>query len=138
MRGKNVAEGLFVASAIFLALGSGALADEGGVSFWLPGLYGSFAAVPGEPGWSLATIYYHSSVGAGANAEFLRGGVVTASLEGRGDLVFFDPTYTFADPLWGGQAEISVLGAAGRNQASVDATLTGPMATRSPATEVKL
>jgi hypothetical protein len=34
-----------------------ALADEGGVSFWLPGLFGSLAAVPQQPGWSLATIY---------------------------------------------------------------------------------
>jgi hypothetical protein len=32
-------------------------ADEGGVSFWLPGLFGSLAAVPVTPGWSLASIY---------------------------------------------------------------------------------
>lgn len=36
---------------------SQASADEFGVSFWLPGLYGSFAAVPGKPGWSFASIY---------------------------------------------------------------------------------
>ncbi|MDH6230160.1 hypothetical protein M2281_000732 [Mesorhizobium soli] len=115
-------------SAVILALGSTAQADEGGVSFWLPGLYGSFSAVPGEPGWSFATIYYHTSVSAGADAEFTRGGrgVVDVGLSGRGDLVFFGPTYTFHDPLWGGQAAISVLGAGGRNQAAVDATLTGP------------
>ena len=29
-----------------------ALADQGGLSFWLPGLMASLAAVPGEPGWS--------------------------------------------------------------------------------------
>ena len=29
-------------------------ADEGGVSFWLPGIYGSLAATPQQPGWSLA------------------------------------------------------------------------------------
>ena len=34
-------------------------ADEGGVSFWLLGQYGSLAAVPMEPGWSLPVIYYH-------------------------------------------------------------------------------
>jgi hypothetical protein len=32
-----------------------ALADEGGVSFWLPGLYGSLAAVPVTPGWSFGS-----------------------------------------------------------------------------------
>ena len=42
-------------------------ADEGGVSFWLPGLFGSLAAVPVTPGWSLAEIYYHTSVSASGN-----------------------------------------------------------------------
>ena len=28
-------------------------ADEGGVSFWLPGQYGSLAAAPQTPGWAL-------------------------------------------------------------------------------------
>jgi hypothetical protein len=28
-----------------------AAADEGGVSFWLPGLFGSLAAVPQQAGW---------------------------------------------------------------------------------------
>ncbi len=37
------------------------LADEGGVSFWLPGLFGSLAAVPQQPGWSLTTTYYHTT-----------------------------------------------------------------------------
>jgi hypothetical protein len=39
-----------------------ALADEGGVSFWLPGQFGSLAAVPQQPGWSFADVYYHTSV----------------------------------------------------------------------------
>jgi hypothetical protein len=34
------------------------LADEGGNSLYLPGLFGSLAAVPGEPGWSAAFVYY--------------------------------------------------------------------------------
>src|SRR4030088_2976929 len=42
------------------------LADEGGVSFWVPGFFGSLAAVPQQPGWALGTIYYHTSVSAGA------------------------------------------------------------------------
>src|SRR5436305_615448 len=29
-----------------------AAADEGGVSFWIPGFFGSLAATPQQPGWS--------------------------------------------------------------------------------------
>jgi len=54
------------------------IADEGGVSFWLPGIYGSLAAAPQQPGWSLATIYYHTSVSAFGNTAAAReAGVVT-------------------------------------------------------------
>ena len=38
------------------------LADENGVSFWVPGFFGSLAATPQQPGWSLASIYYHTDV----------------------------------------------------------------------------
>src|SRR5690242_9995549 len=48
-------------------------ADEGGVSFWLPGLYGSLAAVPQQaPGWSISNIYYHDSVSAGGDVTRAR------------------------------------------------------------------
>jgi hypothetical protein len=47
-------------------------ADEGGVSFWVPGFFGSLAAVPQQPGWSLASIYYHTSVSAGADVALAR------------------------------------------------------------------
>src|SRR5260370_17381465 len=39
-----------------------AVADEGGVSFWVPGIMGSLAATPQQPGFSFASIYYHPSV----------------------------------------------------------------------------
>ena len=45
-----------------------AAADEGGVSLWLPGQFGSFASVPGEPGWSLPIVYYHTSTDAGPSS----------------------------------------------------------------------
>ena len=47
-----------------------ARADEGGVSFWLPGQFGSLAATPGVPGWAFAVLYIHPSVNAGAGASF--------------------------------------------------------------------
>jgi hypothetical protein len=56
-----------VCSAMFGCLGTSAKADEGGVSVWLPGFFGSLAASPQQPGWSLTSIYYHTTVSAGAN-----------------------------------------------------------------------
>jgi hypothetical protein len=59
------------------------LADEGGVSFWLPGTFGSLAPVPGQPGWSFATIGYNTNVSAGANVAAAREfeiGALTPSL----------------------------------------------------------
>jgi hypothetical protein len=57
-----------------------ALADEGGVSVWLPGQFGSLAAAPGEPGWSLPMVYYHPSAGASGGANFEVGGRIAAIL----------------------------------------------------------
>ena len=47
-------------------------ADESGISFWLPGNYASLAAVPQAPGWSLGTVYYHTSVSASGNVAAAR------------------------------------------------------------------
>ena len=100
--------------------------DEGGVGFWLPGLYGSLAAVPSAPGWSFAAFYYHSSVSAGGNADFPQGGGIWVGLDGDANLLGLGPTYTLARPVLGGQVAISLLGTFGRNEASVEATLSGP------------
>jgi hypothetical protein len=93
-----------------------ALADQGGVSFYVPGLFGSFAASPLVPGWSLATIYYHTSVeasGALAAAKQVEIGRLNPrnvpvnlsldlNLTGRADIVFASPQYVFRaeDPGW--------------------------------------
>ena len=113
--------------AALLATPQAASADEGGVSFWLPGLFGSLAAVPGAPGWSWATIYIHEEVAAGANAQFPRGGRIDVGVSGLGDLAAFGPTYVFATPVLGGQLSASLFGVAGRSVASADLSLTGPM-----------
>jgi hypothetical protein len=69
------------------------LADEGGVGFWLPGTFGTLAAVPSVPGWSWATIYYRSEVSSGAGAQFPRGGRIDVGISGQADLVSFGPAY---------------------------------------------
>ena len=146
MRRRTVAGGVLhnaavAASALLLGLAGapGAQADEGGVSFWVPGFFGSLAAAPVQPGWSVTTIYYHSSVDAGGDVAFARQvargnlkanftGNLQAALKGDADLVFVSPSYTFASPvLFGGQLTLATLGAYGRTVGDVDATLTGAL-----------
>lgn len=120
----RLALGMSVALALPASL---AHADEGGMSFWLPGVFGSFAAAPGTPGWSLGALYYHASVDASASKNFQIGASVVAGLHARPDLVLFAPTYTFAQPVLDGQATLSLMGGFGRMDTSVDATLSGPL-----------
>jgi hypothetical protein len=113
-----------------------AMADEGGVSFWLPGIFGSLAAVPQQPGWSAASIYYHTTVSAGGDVararEFQIGRIpanlsanLDASLNATGDLGLFIPTYVFATPILGGQAAASLMTVYGTTSTSLSGTLTG-------------
>ena len=46
-----------------------ASADEVGESFWTPGSFGSLAATASQPGFSLASTYYHTSTSAGRTYE---------------------------------------------------------------------
>ncbi len=113
-------------AAGLLALGTGAaLADEGGVSFWLPGQYGSFAAVPLEPGWSLPVIYYHTSVDISASKNIPIGGKIVGNLDADVNLVFAAPTYAFADTVLGGQLALSLGAVVGSN--STTGSVTGPL-----------
>jgi hypothetical protein len=117
-----------------------ALADEGGVSFWVPGFFGSLAAAPLVPGWSQTEIYYHTTVSAGGNValarEFQIGRVplglsasLTANLNATGDLGFVLPMYTFQTPAWGGQVTVGLLSAYGRVSTSLAGTLAGTLTT---------
>ena len=111
-------------------------ADEGGVSFWVPGFFGSLAAAPQQPGWSLANVYHHTSVSAGgdvASAREFRIGQVPANLSARlnanvnatGDLGFVIPTYVFATPVLGRQASASLVGAYGVGSTNLAGQLSG-------------
>ena len=124
--------------AMLAALPGVAHADENGISFWVPGFFGSLAATPQQPGWSLATVYYHTSVSAGADVararEFSLGRVpgnltVNANLNlnvhATGNLGFVIPTYVFATPVLGGQASVSVVAAYGVVGTSLAGTLSG-------------
>lgn len=117
-----------IVAGVGLALAAaGARADEGGVSFWLPGLFGSFAAVPSDPGFSVPVVYNHTSANAGGSKSFLIGGNLTAGVDATADLLFFSPTYTFKDPVLGGQAALGVGWAIGHLHATANVSITGPL-----------
>ena len=112
-----------------------ALADESGVSFWVPGFFGSLAAAPQQPGWSLATVYYHTSVSAGGDVALAKefqirqvpanlSARLNANVNATGDLGFVIPSYVFATPVLGGQASVSLVSAYG----VVSTTLAGQLA----------
>jgi hypothetical protein len=115
-------------------------ADEGGVSFWIPGLFGSLAAVPQKPGFSLAMIPYQTIVSAGGDVARAREiearripvtvtANLNAKLDASADVILIDPTYVFATPVLGGQASVGLLGLFGRSTASVNGALTGTVTT---------
>src|SRR5262249_12635432 len=132
--------GIALLAAASVLFSQAALADEGGVSFWLPGLFGSLAAAPQQPGWSLTSVYYHTSVSAGADVararEFQIGRLpvtatanLSANLDARADLAFAMPTYTFATPVFGGQLSLSAIGIYGRASTSLAGTVSGALVT---------
>jgi hypothetical protein len=123
------------AIALLGPLSASALADESGISFWLPGQVDSLPAVPGVPGWSMAEVYYHTTVsafGAVAAAREIQIGRFSpnvnvsfnANLNAQADLLFLNPTYTFSTPVLGGQFAMGVTGIFGRSAATIDGTLT--------------
>jgi hypothetical protein len=113
-----------------------AKADEGGVSFWIPGFYGSLAAAPQAPGWSLTSINYFDQVRAGGDVALARDvtiravdttfnarlqASINASLNSTINLGAMIPTYTFEQRFLGAQATVGMLYALGY----VDTTLQG-------------
>jgi hypothetical protein len=120
-----------------------ARADENGISFWLPGQFGSLAALPVTPGWSLGTVYYHTSVGGSGTvaasreitANKLSANVnvsLNASLNAQSDILILAPSYAFATPVLGGQLAVGLTGTFARSAVGIDGTLTtnvGPFGT---------
>ena len=125
----------FFAFAAFTCSINTSHADEGGVGFWFPGLFGSLAAVPQVPGWALGIVDLYNPVSAGGNVAAARQITINklpvnvkvnlnASLKAEPNLVLVDPTYVFATPVLGGQLAVSMAGAYGRSIAGINGTLT--------------
>ena len=130
---------VLLALATLIATAKISRADENGISFWIPGFFGSLAATPQQPGWSLATINYFTDVSGSGNVAVARqisigqfnptiNVSVNANVHANVDLQMFIPTYVFATPFLGGQASGSLLGMFGGNNTSLNATFTvGPI-----------
>ncbi|THD61918.1 MAG: phenol degradation protein meta [Bradyrhizobium sp.] len=125
-------------AGIFATTASVALADESGTSFWLPGTYGSLSAVPGTPGWAVASVYYHTTVNAGADVAAAREIQIgrfspsvtvslNASLHATADLAVIVPSYTFATPVLGGQLAVQMGTIVGTTTANINGTVTASL-----------
>src|SRR5215468_4406061 len=133
-----------LAGTIVLSTATSSFADEGGVSFWLPGFFGSLAATPQVPGFSFVNILYYSQVSAGGNVAFAKqvpvgninvnfNGNFSANVHGSAEPLYLAiPGYTFATPVLGGQANVILGIPYGRLQASVDATIMGNLGLGGP------
>src|ERR1700677_3728572 len=122
-------------AAALLAAASCALADEGGIGFWLPGEFGSLAAAPQVPGWSLGLINYYTSLDAAGSVAAAREVTIgklnptvnvnlNVNLAAHSDLVLASPTYVFATTVLGGQLAVSLGEAVGYSSGNINGTLT--------------
>lgn len=123
--GCRIATSIGLAAALAVVSGV-SCADEGGASFWLPGQMASFAGAPGDAGWAMPLVYYQTSADASGSKNFSIGGNLAAGIDVNANLIFFAPTYTWAEPFMGGQAALSLVWAAGQMRVSADAVITGP------------
>jgi len=116
----------FLTMLLCLLFAGRSVADEAGVSFWLPGQYGSYAAVPLKPGLSFESMYYHAKADASGGVSFARGGGIQAGIKSPSDYFMFTPTYTFETKIFNAQAAFGTTLLFGKNSTTVSATLTGP------------
>jgi hypothetical protein len=131
--------GRLLAAAAILAVAdlipSASLADEGGVSFWLPGFFGSLSALPVQPGMSLGTFFYNTSVRAGSDVATAREITIgrfnptvnlgaSLTLSNDTPIGWINPTYVFASPVLGGQLSVGMGGLVGASRTTVSGTVT--------------
>jgi hypothetical protein len=135
---RSSAAAALLCTGLLSATASVALADESGTSFWLPGTYGSLAAVPDTPGWAVASVYYHTSVSAGADVAAAREAQIgrfnptlnvnlNASLHATADLALIVPSYTFATPVLGGQFAVQMGTISGTTSANVNGSVSASL-----------
>jgi hypothetical protein len=89
-------------------------ADESGASFWTPGSYAGFAAVPADPGWSLPTQVYYSH---GRKSTVTQNMTVAATDDSILGMFYITPTFAPTAKLLGGVFTIAATFGVGYNWA---------------------
>ncbi|QGM45607.1 SphA family protein [Methylocystis heyeri] len=130
-----------------LALAGGAaapaLGDESGSSFWTPGTYDSFSAIPNQPGWSVTIYGLHSTGYAGSSISAARLsrigaldgtqlGDVTSNSGSVTNQINITPSYGFSLPALDASAALSVTGVVGHATATETDTAFGAMGAPNP------
>ncbi|MBY8977976.1 transporter [Rhodobacteraceae bacterium NNCM2] len=95
-----------------------ARADEGGVSFWLPGQYSSFAAIAPSPGFSLPMQSYCYTGNVDDDKALDRGGELSLGLDTDYCAQFLVPTWTPETTILGARPSLSVAFYPGWNKTS--------------------
>ena len=122
---RPVATGAVVGVLLAVAWSSHSVADEGGVSFWLPGQYASFAAIPPEPGFSMPLVTYYYSGDAPGDQLIEKGRDVLFGVDVRYLGQFIIPTYSPDTEVWGGRVAFSLATIVAKSDVSADVAL-GP------------
>jgi hypothetical protein len=131
----SLAASTALALSAAIVLPTVSFADEDGVSFWLPGIYGSLAAVPQQPGFTFTAINYFDSVSASGSVAAAREITIgrfsptinvnlSATVTSKVDVVLPYLNYAFATPVFGGQLGLGMFGIVGNNSTGLDGTLT--------------
>ena len=125
------------------------IADEGGTSFWAPGTFASFSAIPQQPpGWSLAILDYYAATSAGADvatARAITSGRIPKTIrlddastyKSGHDTLNINPAYAFATPVFGGQFSVGLTVAAGSQTVELDRVLTATVGSTTVTRRVK-
>ena len=138
----SLAASTALAMGVVILLPAISFADEDGVSFWLPGLFGSLAAVPQQPGWAFTAINYYTPVTASGSVAAAReitigkfnptiNANLNVNLNTKFETVILNPNYVFATPILGGQLNLGVLAFVANNNTALNGSLTlasGPFA----------
>lgn len=116
MRRSTTTTGGVVLAAVFAA---GAVrADEGGVSFWLPGQLGSFSAMAPSQGFTLPLVSYHYEGDIGAAVPLPLGNLLGAGLETTFVAQFIVPTWAPERKILGAQPAVSLTIVPARSRSS--------------------
>src|SRR5215475_14595772 len=127
-----------LAGTIVLSTATSSFADEGGVSFWLPGFFGSLAAAPLKPGLTVTETYYHWHGSAGSDVSAAREITIgrfnptlninfSGSINANIDALISTALYTFATPVFGGQATVGLFSIYANADVGLSAALNGTL-----------